>query len=260
MNSLRKLLLLVLFIGGFFLYQNCSPVNFGTSRESSSVKGDGTDAEIDDGNTHQNCRTVLDTLKTPIELIFVVDASSSNKSTDPDKSVRAGSIDQFYQLYKSKTNFSWDVISFAGSTATVRARASTAQSVEDFISWLYAYPHDVKGTPYDAALSGTSDLIKADPHPSADKKYAVVFLSDGRPSGSDSDSYWASKVTQLISVVAGRISFNTIYYGGDNAEASGLLKAMAIAGGGNFLDTNKNPTGKVFNIADTVVVPGEVCE
>ena len=245
------------FAGLLFLFQNCSPVSFA---HYESVNSEGGGAGGDGDPVRANCHSVFNSVQTPIELIFVVDVSSSNKSTDPDQSVRAESIERFYQEYKAKTNFTWDVLSFAGSTATIRAEASGASSVEDFVSWLYAYPHDVKGTPYGAALTATGNLIANDAHAAADKKYVVVFLSDGRPSGSESDSYWSSEAAKIAALIPGRVSFNTIYYGDNDPNASGLLKSMAEAGDGNFLDTNQNPSGKTFDIADLAIVPGEICQ
>jgi Mg-chelatase subunit ChlD len=261
MKSNKVYFLILVMMGLFGLFQNCSPVSFSANSSVAGVSAAGDDGDYVDGYIPgSNCHSVFDSVQTPIELIFVVDASSSNNSTDPDQSVRAGSIQKFYDAYKAKSNFKWDVISFAGSSATIRAQASGANSVEDFITWLYAYPHDIKGTPYDAALSKTKDVIAGDSSPSANKKYVIVFLSDGRPSGSDSDSYWSSEVAKVAALFPGRVSFNTIYYGGDNADASGLLRSMATAGHGNFLDTNRNPNGKAFDIADLAVVPGEVCD
>ena len=248
-------------VGLFALFQNCSKVAFSTEAKLKGVNADGNpeigDPEYPETNS---CYKVFNDVQTPVELLFVVDVSSSNKSTDPDQSVRADSINRFYQAFKSKVNFSWNVISFAGSAATVRAQESTANSVENFISWLYSYAHDVKGTPYDAALNKTIEMISGDMNKSAYKKYVVVFLSDGKPSGGESDAYWSSEAAKIAALVPGRVSFNTIYYGPIDAGASGLLRSMAQAGKGNFLDTNSNANGKVFEIADVARVPGEICE
>lgn len=258
MKNLKILLFFLITLSFIVLFQNCAKVAFSKRAIASSgvVNDNGGPGP---GNTPgKNCHVVFDQVQTSIELMFVVDASSSNKSTDPDKSVRMNSIDQFYQAYKNKSNFSWDVISFAGTTATIRAQSSAAVSVENFISWLAGYKHDVHGTPYQAALDETASMITQDANRSADKKYVVVFLSDGKPSGSKSDSYWDGEVAKIAALVPNRVSFSTIYYGPNDAGASGLLEGMAQAGQGNFLDTNKD--GKIFSIADLAVVPGEVCD
>jgi hypothetical protein len=74
------------------------------------------------------------------------------------------------------------------------------------------------------------------------------------------DSALQEKTLDLINASPGQVSMNTVYYGPIDPEASGRLRMVAQTGGGNFLDTNLNGSGSVFNLSDLVVVPGEVCD
>ena len=65
----------------------------------------------------------------------------------------------------------------------------------------------------------------------------------------------------LMKLAPGQITLSTIFYGGDvaNPEAPGIMQGMATTGGGQFLDTDTNPTGKDFQISDIVTIPGVTC-
>jgi hypothetical protein len=212
-----------------------------------------------------NCREVLNSITTPIEMVFVVDVSGSNKEinkgpgSDPDKAIRAGSISAFFNQYKTKTNFSWSLASFAKDSATTLTANSNAAAMQTAIDDLLD-TSDSGGTPYGAALDRAKSFIQNDPNPSPYKKYVVVFWSDGLPNPAMSDSALQDKTLEVINASPGKVSMNTVYYGPIDPEASGRLRMVAQTGGGNFLDTNLNGSGSVFNVSDLVVVPGEVCD
>lgn len=245
------MLILTIIAAHALSFQNCSKVKFSATDEKSVV--------IKTETGGPNCRTVLETINTDVKVIYVVDVSGSNDKTDPDQVVRAGSISRFYNSYASKTNFKWNAISFSGTTAKVRLAEGDGQLFSDFLSWLTGHTDD-GDTPYVAALDKTTDIIGADPTPTSLGKYVVVFISDGKPDPAVEDSVLKTEVQQIVASMPGRVSFNTVYYGPNNADASDRLKMMAQTGGGNFLDTNKNSTGTLFSISDLVIVPGEVCE
>ena len=73
------------------------------------------------------------------------------------------------------------------------------------------------------------------------------------------DSVLVQALQALLNLRPGKITFNTIYYGPLDVVAAGRLKLMAEAGGGYFLNTNANPTGKDFLISNVVNVPGTQC-
>jgi predicted P-loop ATPase len=66
-------------------------------------------------------------------------------------------------------------------------------------------------------------------------------------------------VRQILAARPGQVTFNTVFYGAADAQASGRLSLMARTGNGYFLDTNTNPTGKDFLISNIVDVPGSAC-
>ena len=251
MKTFSKILIVALFTAHAALFQNCNKVKFSANDQSSSV------IRTDTGGP--NCRTVLETIQTDVNIIYVVDVSGSNKTSDPNKEVRAGSLSRFYNSYSSKTNFSWNAISFAGSSAKVRLAEGDGQTFSDFLNWFDGF-NDTGGTPYVLALDKTTELVNADPTPTATGKYVVVFISDGKPDPAVEDDVLQEEVLEIVATLPGRVSFNTVYYGPENSDASDRLKMMAQVGGGNFLDTNKNSTGNLFSLSDLVVVPGEVCD
>ena len=238
-----------------FSFQNCADQTFSST--------DGSNFTTDTGGP--NCRRVLEEIQTPVELVYVVDMSGSNKTingqpgSDPDKSVRTGSITTFYNTFKIKLNFFWTLISFAGNNAKTWASNAGADEMANAINSLIA-TNDSGATPYMPALNSARDAIQNDPNPNALKKYVVVVWSDGLPNPAVSDSDLSAKVAEIVALHPGRVSLNTVYYGPIDPEASGRLSLMAQVGGGNFLDTNMNGTGTAFSITDLVVVPGEVCD
>jgi Mg-chelatase subunit ChlD len=251
MKTFSKILIIAIFTVHAVLFQNCNKVKFSATDQSSAV------IRTDTGGP--NCRSVLENIQTDVKIIYVVDVSGSNDDTDPNQVIRAGSISRFYNSYATRPNFKWNAISFADSSAKVRLAEGDGQKFSDFLAWFEGNKDDGL-TPYVAALDETTTLINADPTPTALGKFVVVFLSDGKPDPAVEDDVLKSEISELIATLPGKVSFNTVYYGPENSDASDRLKMMATAGGGNFLDTNKNSSGSLFSISDLVVVPGEVCE
>jgi Mg-chelatase subunit ChlD len=267
----RNLIGVVLATAVFSLFQNCSQAKFSSGANSESSN------DASGGIVHQpnSCHTQLLQTTIPLKLLFVVDMSGSNFSnpgSDPNKVMRAGSIQQFFNDYNAKTNFSWGFIGFQGSSAEALITNGSVSSPRissdknDMQSAIdnFKGQADSGNTPYKAALNMAKQVISADgASASANTKYVVVFLSDGMPTDypntSTGDSQINSDVQSLVNLIPGRVSFNTIYYGPDDPSASGRLKNMATAGGGEFLDTNANATGKSFYISDVIKIPGEVC-
>lgn len=267
-GTLTKITLLPLSVLLLMGFQNCSKANFSSSDSSSSTN----DAS---GLVHSpsSCQAQLQQATAPIKLLFVVDMSGSNYTnpgTDPDKSVRAGSIQRFYDDYKAKSNFGWGFIGFQGTSAyalinngsRATARFSDASSMQTAINTFDAWL-DSDNTPYRAALNMAYSAIAADTGAASTTKYVVVFLSDGLATdyanNSSGTSQLQSDVQSVVGLLPGRITFNTVYYGPTDASASGRLQNMATAGGGRFLDTNANSSGKSFYIDDVINLPGTTC-
>ena len=257
-------------------FQNCSDQKLSASASGGSNGAGGGPLNL--GNTDDeasgvvtqtggpNCRNQLHSITTPIKPVFVVDVSGSNKSTnnnqpgsDPDRVVRGDSIERFFNTYKAKTNFGWSFTTFAVSSANVLLAMGNAASMSNAIA-SFRKMGDAGETPYIAALNAAKANIAGDSGRAPNTKYIVVFISDGLPNPVVDQSELNSKVTEIISTLpAGSISFNSIYYGAVDAQASERLRSMAQTGGGNFLDTNTNPTGTNFLITDLVIIPGVAC-
>lgn len=244
------LLMFMLFAG----FQNCSKANFKTSAASLA---------------YQSCTEQLANTSFPIKVLFVVDTSGSNRGgggSDPNKAVRGGSINEFFNTYRARSNFSWGFIEFSGSTASslIGASASpvfsnSASAMQTALSSFYGI-YDDGLTPYTAALTMAQQAVLTDGTSSATlTKYVVVFLSDGLPDPVVSDSDLQKQVQAITALHPGQVSFNTIYYGAVDAEANARLKNMAKAGGGQFLDTNASASGKQFVISDVINVAGLNC-
>lgn len=261
------------------LFQNCSEAKFG---QDSSASDDGNGALGQDGNggnysNHLNqpntnpnsCYTVLHQITTDVKILFVVDKSgsntSSNEGTDPDMGLRGGSIQAFLDDLKSKPNFDWGFLYFKDSSAKAligtdsNPTFSTPSVMQTAITKFYD-TKDSGGTPYQAAFELAKKTIQNDSNVSNSPKWIVVFISDGLPNPTMNDAQLKAGVSSVTGLRPGQVTFNTIYYGPKNDSASGRLKLMAAQGGGYFLDTNSNPTAKDFLISNVVNVPGTVCE
>lgn len=242
-------------------FQNCSKNNFSAGTGSDSTAGGA-----------QQCQTVLQNLTVPVKVLFVVDTSGSNAASagypgsDANKLMRGGSIQQFFTTYGQKTNFNWGFIVFQGATASALIGYSSLQPaftalpnvMQTAINNFYGIA-DYDKTPYESALQLTYTTIANDTGRASNTKYIVVFLSDGIPDPAVADLTLSSEIQSILNLSPGQISFNTIYYGLADVDASNRLRMMASAGQGQFLDTNANPTGKSFAIQDVINVPGVVC-
>lgn len=251
-------------------FQNCAKANFTSTPMSSGdprgLLGDDDDSTPDviTDTGRPSCREELRTLTVPVKTIFVVDGSGSNlvdgdlPGTDPDKAVRGGSMQRFLNSHKDRNNFAWSLIRFAGTSATALATNVSASPMQSALDSFMAI-NDAGHTPYVPALDSAATAIQKDSSRTAQTKYIVVFLSDGMPNPSISNSELTTKVKTVINAAPGQVNLSAVYYGHNNSSASDRLKMMAQVGGGNFLDTNANPTGTAFLISDLVTIPGIVC-
>lgn len=231
-------------------YQNCSEQKFATIPDPVTLTGG------------PNCREQLKEITTPVELVFVVDVSGSNtgkNATDLNKVMRAGSISKFLSSYKNKTNFEYSMITFAKDKATTHLAMGDADDMAIMLGDFQKIA-DSGATPFKKALDASTSLVSGHTNRSMYTKYVLVFMSDGVPNPTISDSDLQKEVEELVATLPGEVSLNTLYYGPKQDTASGRLRTMAQLGGGNFLDTNANPTGNSFLISDLVLIPGVICD
>ncbi len=248
---------------GLLCFTACSHVNF--------VPPDGVIKST-------SCSGNLTTTKVQTKILFVLDMSGTNQSdvgcilgpncTDPEKTMRAGSIQKFVADYGSHSNFTWGLETFQGTSAVALTRSGSGtfagfSQLSGFETAIAQFKNmiDAGDTPYLSALDLAASLIAQDPdlHSATKPQYLVVFMSDGQPYGdptnAGTEETILSELQYLMSLEPGRITLNTVYYGVNDMAASGLLSKMAKSGDGNFLDTTTNPSGLDFQISDLINVP-----
>jgi hypothetical protein len=128
-------------------------------------------------------------------MLFVVDMSGSNVNdsanpggSDPHKTVRGGSIQEFFNLYKAKNNFSWSFNTFAESNSRALIGASATQPAFSDASAMQGAINqfmgitDMGNTPYVAALDLAYKAINTDNN------------SNSRPTSSYSICRWGSAI------------------------------------------------------------------
>lgn len=217
-----------------------------------------------------SCSEQLRTLSVPIKVLFVVDKSGSNVQgdfgtppTDPDKSMRGGSIQKFLNEYGAKPNFSWAFLTFNDNTLNSLTGSGgnvfgSAMIMQNAINQFMATT-DSGNTPYQVALQGGQGAIAGDSSKTSQTKYIVVFVSDGMPNPAISQSDVLGHVQAILNSAPQQTTFNSIFYGTGQPAAGELMRAMAATGLGSFLDANLSPT-RILNIGDLVRVPGVSCE
>jgi len=257
--ALRTALALFALFAG--LTTGCSDKSFSFKNAAGSNGTNPNGGDDATGSIPQTCEDQLQQLTIPVKMLFIVDTSGSNASdpgTDRNKVVRGQSIQEFFDLYKNKSNFQWDMTIFSGTTSSplISGFTANAATMQQAINNFFGVT-DAGQTPYMAALNLGQDILTNDTNRTAQTKWIVVFMSDGMPNPSVDQTTLNNKVAQITGVIPGQVSFNTVYYGPSDATAAARLQSMATAGGGKFLNTNQ--AQRTFPIADVVTVPGQPC-
>jgi hypothetical protein len=232
----------------------------------------------------------------PVKILFVVDASGSNRiatkdngtfpydkdsttcptgasncapASDPQKTFRGGSIEAFYNENYSRSNISWGFHLFQESSAksligtSGNSKLGNALEMAQALSSFRTTEQDGGGTPYLAGLSLALETIHNDVDLSnSDVAYVVVFLSDGYPTDHSVNSQILNdKVKSILDLAPGRINLGAVYYGTVNdPAAASVLQGMAAAGKGAFLNINTD-NDQAFDINQVVrEVPSGDCE
>lgn len=287
-----------------FAFQNCSKQSFSASNVSPAKAaatgggdnggggtgtgtdtGTGSDPTNVNGGGNTTCHDFNDVTQ-PLKVAVIVDNSGSTNTTDPEKTFRESSISGFLAAYGDKSNFSWNLMYFQGSSAfdlITRNNLPAFGTITDMNQALLLYDQANAGddTPYKAALRMASKLIQSDPGylaDPADTNFAILFMSDGIPTDYGTppdDSAIINDVQTLVNLSPGHISFSTIYFNAltvdeamqlspqtrqkvwDPADAIPRLQQMALAGGGQFVNTLV--TGSNIDLGSVITVPTSVC-
>lgn len=244
------------------------------------------------GTTTNTCS--LQNVKVPVKIMFVVDTSGSNTSwtmsngiltctvagyagcappTDPDKTLRSGSITDFFNKYGDKSNFSWGFITFSGTSAhsyigsDVRPAFSSAADMHLAINQ-FNNERDGDATPYLAALNDVGLAISNDPNlhdrGNSAALYYVIFLSDGYPSdavnsdGSVNMDSLNQAIGSIRALAPGRVMFSTVYYGAKPFQ-NAIATLSGMASGGVFVNVDTTSTSTI-DIQDLIQVPVGQCQ
>ncbi len=267
-KSVRKILLSVAALSLMLAFQNCSNgVDF--DQVSESVGGQGLTCRV----------SSVESTKT-VKILFLLDASGSNKSsgndvskgTDPDKSWRLRTINSFLNNYKNHSNFEYAFAYFKGSSASsLLGTGSIAKFTKDsgeIAQAIYNFErlNDDGSTPYDAALQLVRRSIDHDKASSATAAgYAVLMVSDGSPTNksytdAQGDENLTRDVASIVSLSPEQISLNTVYYYNPNFPSGSktvYLEKIAKLGSGIFLRADSSST---VEITDSIQIPKTICE
>lgn len=270
-GTIRSLILGLVFLPLLSFFQNCSNVSF----DSTSADVDGTAV-----NPPQ-CRVDMVSTTKTVKVLFLIDVSGSNAGnnggpgTDEGKVWRLRSINDFLNVYQSKTNFEFGFATFKESSSAVSLikdgtrgvfthdSAKINQAIIDFKNTT-----DHGNTPYDAALDLVKDMVKYDrqTYPQQDAVYAVIMVSDGSPSNNNYKdpvnglNNLSADVNSILAAAPGSISMNTVFLYNASVPAASekmYLQKISSVGKGAFIEANSQGT---IQIADTVTVPSEICD
>lgn len=250
---MRKTTVILILMLLFVSFGNCSKTRF---------------SQASGGSSAQSCAYQLQTITAPVKTLFIVDMSGSNADdfyyygSDNNKTLRGSAIQRYFDAYRARANFSWGFLTFSEYTASSLIGSSAnpvfanSLQMQNAINIFYSIV-DSGLTPYRAALNLARTAISSDTASTTSTKYIIVFLSDGLPDPEVSDSILHSDLLSIVNLKPGQVTFNAIYYGTPDNQASARLTAMASVGGGKFLDTNV--TGATFDISNVVNVAGVRC-
>lgn len=266
------------------LTQGCAKISFSPQQEATplnlaatelpSPHSTGDSAIPATGATPVSEMTCLgnpQSVEAPTKILFLVDISASNAipdytspATDPNKTLRGGAIQKFFNQYASDRNISWGLEVFGNDTATSllgeNANPKFSASSEEMQRALNQFFNlqDFGSTPYRAALKLAQRTLSLDTQNSAlNTQYLVVFISDGVPDPYVADNTLRGDIDSLINLAPGRIRLSTVYYGPTSLDAHQRLEMMASKGGGRFLDTNSQ--AQELNLDNIITIPDSQC-
>ena len=182
-----------------------------------------------------------------MKIMFVVDISGSNQSTDPSGKRRSHSIKKFVENLEALQGRrpQYGLIAFAskayalineGGDITKPRFIKSAQAIYQAAKAIQKEPSG-GGTVYKTALQMVQLAIDDDIQrfPEQRAHYAIFFVSDGAPS----DSFKKSHILNVINTGNRNIYLSTAYYGNIGRRAQDILKKMATWGNGNYINFEK---------------------
>lgn len=225
----------VLLVGGF---QNCDNARLKMIEKA-----------VEKTSAGKICADPPNTQSSYTKVMFLVDKSGSNGTTDPQKTYRHDTIRAFWDIHKNNPNVSWGFVAFNGNQSLAYINDGSDQSAifsADQMLFQAALDRlrtdgDNGATPYKTAIQMTRSAIVKDQmdNPGQNSMYLIIMITDGEPTDYGSppdDTAIYRDIADLVTVA--RSTFSTVYYGPNNPTASNRLRNMAMTGLGKFLDTN----------------------
>lgn len=232
------------------------------------------------GNPVNSCRDVLLTTNQNLRVMFMVDNSGSTKTTDRDKYYRVQTLQNFLQVYGSKSNLTYSYGMFSNSFSLYESN-NMSPDYNKFVNHVTSFGSagDLSNavnlyrtgfisdgtTNYKQAFGAIQSNILSDLSLGSNSKaYSVVFMSDGQPKDlpepiNDSISNLVGGVITTVQAAGGSIRISGVYFGPDaDLDSKENIKSVALAGHGQYVDTNLLPNN-ALEIADTISIPGQNC-
>jgi hypothetical protein len=249
----------------------CSDVQF--AKTSASDGGNIGTGGPKDGTPVNTCTPILPSYSGDLRISFMVDHSGSTKTTDPNKYYRVDTLNKFLMTYGSKSNLTYSYGYFSdvarlyntnGFGSSTNLPFFNSAMLQNAVNAYKALSIADTTTNYKAGIGiMKSQILYEMSLPNSSKAYSVVFMSDGMPKdlGSSPTVAAAALVKDLVQAVTnggGGLRLSTVYFGPTaSTDAKDVLKTMASAGKGQFIDTNVN--NNTFDVADAIAIPGVPC-
>lgn len=185
------------------------------------------------------------------KLLFVIDKSGSNATTDP-QGRRAEALLRLHREHKTNTCVKWGVTVFQdpGTRSLIHQTQQPAlvsggnTQIRQAIVALRKDP-DQGATPVRAALLLARNTIAIDiqKYPNQVNKYLVLFITDGIPTDGTNAESLKQMVAEIQNLAApGLVKVSSGYYGDpNNGSAINFASSIANIGNGKFVNFNYNP-------------------
>ncbi len=194
------------------------------------------------------------------KVMFVVDVSGSNASTDPYGLKRADNIDNFVDGLSQQEGYQYGIILFDDSpVALINEEGDSNRAIfTKDLNEVKSASDEIRQNPYRGntnykpALNMVKQAIEDDvlKYPNESSGYVIFFISDGEPQDGNTNS----QVSSLINTKGRPIYLSSAYYGRGSEDAIQRLEDMASAGRGHFVNFEDDESWDF----DQLIVTGDV--
>lgn len=239
-------------------FQNCAPskYNYASAEEASLDK---TCSE-----------STVQSEASQVKVLFLMDLSGSNLTTDANKVWRTQALDSVLSKYGNSSHFFFGFVNFMNSSATSLIQSGSSpifsNQLPEINSAMVSFQNtaDSGGTPYRKAISKAYEMISADIQSSrsTDILYSVIFISDGQPSDYSNISQIETDAKALVDLAPDRVILNSIFYYNSSrssysSDETKYLNAFAKAGQGKLAVANTNES---VNVNSLINVTKTICK